>query len=155
MFTNATNTLAITIILTFTMVTIITIIRCTSEKGRKVGSQKPPGWSEGTLYKCPFCLITYFRWFSSLILILIFYLVLDPDPDKRPYPPHQYRHQCQDPCNWDDFNDLILHLYSSSFRYCTFRIHLGITHQIKDSEEKKAFIEVNEFLTDIYTCKVG
>ena len=83
------------------------------------------------------------------------YLILDPDPDKRPYPPHQYRHQCQDPCNWDDFNDLILHLYSSSFRYFTFRIHLGITHQIKDSEEKKAFIEVNEFLTDIYTCKVG
>ena len=30
-----------------------------------------------------------------------------------------------------------------------------MTHQIKDSEEKKAFIEVNEFLTDIYTCKVA
>ena len=39
-------------------------------------------------------------------------------------------------------------------RYFTFRIHLGVTHQIKDSEEKKAFIEVNQFLTDVYTCKV-
>ena len=42
-----------------------TILRCTNEKGRKIGSQKPPGWSEGTLYKCPFCLITYFRWDMS------------------------------------------------------------------------------------------
>ena len=115
------------IVITITIFTITTT-RCTSEKGRKVGSQKPPGWSEGTLYKCPFCLITYFRWFSSLILLLILsatiiqILILDPD---------------------------------LAFRYFTFRIHLGITHQIKDSEEKKAFIEVNEFLTDIYTCKVG
>ena len=39
-------------------------------------------------------------------------------------------------------------------RYFTFRVHLGVTHQIKDSEEMKTFIRVNEILTDIYLCKV-
>ena len=40
------------------------------EKGRKIGTQKIPQWSDGTLYKCPYCFNIYYRYFTFRIHLI-------------------------------------------------------------------------------------
>ena len=44
------------------------------EKGRKIGTQKPPQWCDGTMYKCPYCFTIYYRYFTFRIHLINRYI---------------------------------------------------------------------------------
>jgi len=49
------------------------------ERGRKIGTQKAPAWCDGTMYKCPFCMNIYYRYFTFRIHLLRSHEVKDSE----------------------------------------------------------------------------